>query len=98
LLEAELLDIYYRELLKCGVRNFSEQQLHEDYRLGLLVAVVIPINASKLAKELVPPDENAPELEHQQFRESKVALDALMELIAPRAIQAVMDSRAGDAL
>lgn len=97
-LEAQLLDVYYKELLKGGVANFSEHQFKEDYKLGLLGALMIPINGAKISKELVPPDESAPEIEHQQFREAEVALNTLMRLMAERSIHAVMDNNAGDVL
>lgn len=70
----------------------------EDYKLGLLGALMIPINGAKISKELVPPDESAPEIEHQQFREAEVAMNALIQLIAERSIHAVMDNGAGDVL
>lgn len=97
-LEKELLSLYYDELLKGGVTDFSERQFKEDYKLGLLASLVIPINAAKMAKELIPPDESAPDLAHQQFREGEAAMNALMALMSERSIHAVMDNDAGDIL
>ena len=44
-LEADLLETYYRSLTRAGVRGYTFEQLREDYALGLLMAMFIPIKS-----------------------------------------------------
>ncbi len=46
--EDELLQLYYRTLRDNGVAEYSYQQCYDDYRIGLLVALAIPVNGTRM--------------------------------------------------
>lgn len=41
-LEQDLLRTYYQELVKCGVANYSWDELAQDYRLSIIRSLLIP--------------------------------------------------------
>ena len=97
-IETELLEIYYRGLIRGGVSSYSFDQLRDDYRLGLLTGMMIPINGVRALDEIEPPPEDASPEDRADHAELVRAGGELIALIAERSVSALMDAAAGDLL
>ncbi len=49
-LEEQLLHLYHDTLLAHGVAGYGYEQCYDDYRIGLLVALAIPVNGTRMAQ------------------------------------------------
>ena len=78
--------------------SYSFEQLREDYRLGLLTGMWIPINAVRVLEQLEPPPGDASPEERADHEEVVRSSEELNALIAERSVSALMDARAGDLL
>ncbi|HJN91218.1 MAG TPA: phosphotransferase, partial [Dehalococcoidia bacterium] len=58
-LERELVELYHGTLVSNGVHDYSWDQCWDDYRLGLLSAIWIPITTNRGMQDVAPPGEGA---------------------------------------
>ncbi len=96
--EADLVRLYHESLAGHGVSGYSLEQCWEDYRLGLLASMFIPIVGIKGVDDLAPPPPDASEEDRQAFRDLVSAAEGLIALMAERNITAIMDANAGRSL
>lgn len=97
-IEDHLVALYHRSLTELGVSNYSLEQCTDDYRLGLLAAMFIPILGTRGLHDLVPPASDAPPADRDAYDQVVAAGEAIVALMSERCISAIMDSRAGDLL
>ena len=84
--EDDLLHLYHETLRRNGVADYGFQQCYDDYRIGLLVALAIPVNGARSFLESRPTD--ARENLADQARV------ASMKVIARRNVDAILESDA----
>ncbi len=94
----ELLALYHATLVEHGVRGYSFEQCRHDYRLGLLLSMLIPLIGVQGVEAIAPPPPEASEEDHQAFRDLVEAAEGLILLMAERNIAAIMDANAGELL
>ena len=94
----ELLALYHATLVECGVRGYSFAQCRDDYRLGLLASLFIPLVGVRGVDDLAPPAADASAEDHESFRQLVAAAEGLIMLMAERNITAIMDANAGELL
>ncbi len=94
----ELLALYHATLVEHGVRGYSFEQCRDDYRLGLLASLFIPLVGVRGLDDLAPPPPDASEEDHESFRQLVIAAEGLIALMAERNITAIMDANAGELL
>lgn len=94
----ELVELYHATLLEHGVTGYSFEQCLDDYRLGLLASMFIPLIGIRGLEALEPPPPDASEEDHESFRQLVEAAEGLLALMAERSITAAMDANAGEVL
>lgn len=94
----DLVELYHATLVEHGVTGYSFEQCRDDYRLGLLASLFIPLVGVQGVDDLQPPPPDASEEDHQAFRDLVTAAEGLILLMAERNISAVMDANAGELL
>ncbi len=94
----ELVDLYHATLVEHGVQGYSLEQCREDYRLGLLASMFIPLIGARGVNDIAPPPPDASEEDQQAFRDLVTAAEGLIVLMAERNITAIMDANAGELL
>ena len=93
-----LVALYHATLLEHGVTGYSLEQCRNDYRLGLLVSMFIPLIGVQGVDAVAPPPPDASEEDHQAFRDLITAAEGLIVLMAERNITAIMEANAGELL
>ena len=97
--EKDLLALYREGLAAGGVRDYTAERLLHDYRLGLLLATVIPVNGARFIQE--QREQGSAYLNDEQrelFERALAAGEMLMKVIAERNIEAIFDNAAQDLL
>ena len=78
--------------------GYSFEQCVDDYRLGLLASMFIPLIGVRGLEDLDPPPPDASAEDHQAFDDLVVAAEGLILLMAERNITAIMEANAGELL
>ena len=94
----DLLALYHQTLVEHGVTGYSFEQCRDDYRIGLLVSMFIPLIGVQGVDAIAPPPPEASEEDHQAFRDLVAAAESLIVLMAERNITAIMEANAGELL
>ena len=94
----DLLPLYHAALLEHGVTGYSFEQCRDDYRLGLLASMFIPLIGVQGVDTMTPPGPEATEEDRRAYDELLTAAEGLILLMAERNITAIMDANAGDLL
>ena len=94
----DLIALYHRTLVEHGVTGYSFQQCRDDYRLGLLASMFIPLIGVRGLEDLDPPPPDASAEDHQAFDDLVVAAEGLILLMAERNITAITEANAGELL
>ena len=94
----DLLALYHATLLEHGVTGYSFEQCRDDYRLGLLASMFIPLIGVQGVDAVQPPPPEASAEDHQAFRDLIEAAEGLIVLMAERNITAIMEAKAGELL
>ena len=94
----DLLQLYHTTLLEHGVTGYTFEQCRDDYRLGLLASMFIPLIGVQGVDAVQPPPPDASEEDQQAFRDLITAAEGLIVLMAERNITAIMEANAGELL
>ena len=97
--EQELIGIYHDAITKGGVSGYSREQLYEEYRIGLLAAMMVPINGVRQLVDLQT-QENA-SLDPDQralFERAMASGELLVRTMTERNVSAILDNKAGELL
>ena len=102
--ESELMDLYLAGLSSGGVTGYSRARFYADFRRGLLLAMAVPVNGSRIFEEVAAaPDAAAggrkttPEELAIVQKALETGARLLMEVCA-RNVAAILDHRASEVL
>jgi thiamine kinase-like enzyme len=97
--ERELLGLYHEKLRQHGVNGYPFDRLIRDYRLGLLLATVIPVNGARmLAEQKAQGFDYLDDEQRAMVEEALVGGEALMREMATRNVSAILDNEAHELL
>ncbi len=94
--EPDLLDAYHAALVAHGVRGYSRARCETDYRLGLLIAMWIPLLGTRGFEDVAEPAADAGEEAWESHRKVMDAGEALIAEMASRNIETIMHAKAGE--
>ncbi len=97
--EERLLRLYQDTLTAHGVRGYDFDRCRDDYRLGLLIAMFIPVNGVRTIADLR--ESGGGDLDGEEraaFEQAMESGTALVRVMAERTIAAILDNRAAELL
>ena len=97
-IEEDLVKLYHETLVSNGVEGYSFDQCWEDYLLGLLASMYIPLLGTRFQDVLEPPADDAPAADWEIHRTYVETGEATIRAMGERNISAIMDSGAADLL
>ena len=92
--EADLLASYLDALHEAGVADYTSDDLARDYERGMLSALVIPVNGSRMLQEI----DVGGEADQEMIEQLRAAGAALMGILVDRVLTAIEDHEAYAAL
>ena len=97
--EKELIALYRETLGSNGVNGYTAEQCYEDYRVGLLIGMMVPINGVRQLKDLQAQAPVGLDADQQEmFGRAMASGDLLMRTMTERNVSAILDNKAGEIL
>lgn len=94
--EQRLLRLYHETLLEHGVSGYDFDRCTDDYRIGLLISMFIPVNGVRAIAELLEAGGgDLSEQERAAFEQAMAAGKQLVQVMAERNVAAILDNDAG---
>jgi hypothetical protein len=97
--EQELIGLYHDALSNGGVEEYSREQLYEEYRIGLLAAMLVPINGVRQLVDLQGQENAGLDADQRALFERAMASgELLVRTMTERNVSAILDNKAGELL
>ncbi len=96
--EERLLHLYYEGIQEGGVRGYSFASCFDDYRRGLLLAMLVPVNGVRALNEAAGSGGGLTDVQQAMVQQAMDSGLRLISTMAERNVAAILDNAAGELL